>query len=227
MVRDKDLRTQNTIASHTPPPTIPLQPRTPQLSSCDRLDLYLKMASRERGEKRRKTDRSWDQSDPSRNEHSSPQGGSRSSVTSTLQRDNMDSGASQTFAAGRSSNPTMSNSGNTTNRHNSRTYNAAKHNEFKDSTINGPVTNNYFSPTGISKRTKKKGIRKDIEDLGRYFYWQKMILITNATGQFEQKSIGIFSWAICLSSIRTSTDPRSHNLTVTSRIFFGSPETST
>jgi len=54
-----------------------------------------------------------------------------------------------------------------------------------------------------------------------------MILITDPTGQFEQKSIGIFSRVNCLSSIRTSTDPRSHHLTVTSRIFFGSPETST
>jgi len=54
-----------------------------------------------------------------------------------------------------------------------------------------------------------------------------MILITDPTGQFEQKSIGIFSRANCLSSIRTSTDPRSHHLTVTIRIFFGSPETST
>jgi len=54
-----------------------------------------------------------------------------------------------------------------------------------------------------------------------------MILITDPTGQFEQKSIGIFSRPNCLSSIRTSTDPRSHHLTVTSRIFFGSPETST
>ena len=54
-----------------------------------------------------------------------------------------------------------------------------------------------------------------------------MILITDPTGQFEQKSIGIFSRANCLSSIRTSTDPRSHHMTVTSRIFSGSPETST
>jgi len=54
-----------------------------------------------------------------------------------------------------------------------------------------------------------------------------MILITDATGQFEQKSTGIFSRANCLSSIRTSTDPRSHYLTVTTRKFFGSLETST
>ena len=54
-----------------------------------------------------------------------------------------------------------------------------------------------------------------------------MILITDPTGQFEQKSIGIFSRVNCLSSIRTSTDPRSHHLTATSRIFSGSPKTST
>ena len=54
-----------------------------------------------------------------------------------------------------------------------------------------------------------------------------MILITDPTGQFKQKSIGIFSRANCLSSIRTITDPRSHHLTVTSRVSFGSPETST
>ena len=53
-----------------------------------------------------------------------------------------------------------------------------------------------------------------------------MILVTDPS-QFEQKSIGIFSRANCLSSIRTSTDPGSHHLTVTCRAFFGSPETST
>jgi len=51
--------------------------------------------------------------------------------------------------------------------------------------------------------------------------------MTDATGQFEQKSIGIFSRANCLSSIRITTDLRSHHLIVTSRIFFGSPEIST
>ena len=54
-----------------------------------------------------------------------------------------------------------------------------------------------------------------------------MILTTDPTDQFEQKSIGIFSRANCLSSIRTSTDLRSQHLTVTSRISSGSTETST
>jgi len=95
----------------------------------------------------------------------------------------MATGASQTFSAGRSightdsHNPTtrnsLSNSGNTstTNSHadNYRTYHDAKHHEFKDSTINGSVTINCSSQTGISKKIKKNRVRtrEAMETLGR------------------------------------------------------------
>jgi len=99
---------------------------------------------------------------------------------STLQRDN-----SQIFSAGRSightansRNPTarniMSNSGNTrvvcsVADCRCRTYNDGNHNEFNHSSFHGPVTFNYPSPTGISKKKKLVQTREAIENLSRYF----------------------------------------------------------